>query len=173
MLGGKKQKLVAFVARVRSMPVPAATAGRGSQDDWSGIVGAADGMTVMDESDAVLMPRWRRPNDSKDGARHKLVAMGALLAVPGQPPRFGTALEALRLEYLQPVLQRLLLDRGTGRDTAPAPGLIGLRINGSDLVFTVDKIFQGRDGESRRPHKYHTYAHLKAPLIFYHTLRTY
>lgn len=61
VLGGKKQSIAAFLARVQTMKPVGRTAQGAGRTTWSGLAGAADGMTVMDVSDVVLMPRWRKP----------------------------------------------------------------------------------------------------------------
>jgi len=60
VLGGKKQKVAAFVTKVRALE-PVGAARQTNTGAWSGLAGAADGLTIMDASDVVLMPRWRRP----------------------------------------------------------------------------------------------------------------
>ena len=61
VLGGKKQNIVAFLKRVRTLE-PVAANPRGNTDaSWSGLGGAADGQSIMAIADVVLMPRWRKP----------------------------------------------------------------------------------------------------------------
>jgi len=63
VLGGKKQKIADFLAKVRTLAPLARTPRGSSKGAWSGLAGAADGLTIMDSSDVVLMPRWRRPTE--------------------------------------------------------------------------------------------------------------
>jgi len=61
LLGGKEQNIVAFLTRMRKLPTMARAPRSDDGTSWSGLAGTADGMNVMDVSDVVLMPRWRRP----------------------------------------------------------------------------------------------------------------
>ena len=61
VLGGKKQDIAKFLARIRKLPTMARSPRSDGGAAWSGLAGAADGLTVMDASDVVLMPRWRKP----------------------------------------------------------------------------------------------------------------
>ena len=63
VLGGKKQKIAAFLAKVRTLEPLAHAPRESGKRAWSGLAGEADGLTIMDSSDVVLMPRWRRPTE--------------------------------------------------------------------------------------------------------------
>jgi len=63
VLGGKKQKIAAFLAKVKTLKPLAGARRGGNGGSWSGLAGRADGLTVMDSSDVVLMPRWRKPTE--------------------------------------------------------------------------------------------------------------
>ena len=46
----------------KAKPKPTQPSPRNTADtSWSGLAGAADGLTVMTSADVVLMPRWRKP----------------------------------------------------------------------------------------------------------------
>ncbi len=78
-LGGRKQKVVEFVARALKMPVPSAAAPR-AKDDWPGIGGIPDGMATMSECDVVLSPTWHAPKPVHSGR----VRPGDLIALKSE-----------------------------------------------------------------------------------------
>ena len=83
ILGGRKQNLLEFVARVRKMPVPSAAAPR-SEGDWPGLGGIPDGIATMSECDVVLSPTWQAPKPVHSGRIRTgdLIALRNLLGMP-------------------------------------------------------------------------------------------
>ena len=60
-IGGKTQKLAAFVERALAAPAPAAAGRVGGSMDWPGLGGVPDGLAVMADCDARLSTGWFHP----------------------------------------------------------------------------------------------------------------
>ncbi|MCD4825044.1 MAG: PQQ-binding-like beta-propeller repeat protein [Phycisphaerae bacterium] len=61
VVGGREQSLTEFVGGVFAMPTMTRSAARKIGDEYPGWGGIPDGLAVMDDSDVVLVPRWRYP----------------------------------------------------------------------------------------------------------------
>jgi outer membrane protein assembly factor BamB len=87
VMGGNKQDLAQFVKKIRKIPVPdIAGRLRLAGKDWSGLGAFPDGMAVMSDSDVVLAPSWRVPDDMPIGPvdiRGKMIAMRSALTSYG------------------------------------------------------------------------------------------
>jgi len=79
VMGGQKRNLVEFVAMIRKIPVPSISdRRRQAGKEWSGLGSFPDGMAIMGDSDVVLAPSWRAPDDVPIGpvdVRGKMIAM--------------------------------------------------------------------------------------------------
>ena len=67
VLGGRERKVGEFLASIMSMAPMVVQARREGRPSWSGISGPPDGLGLMDDSDAVLAPRWRAPSPLSAG----------------------------------------------------------------------------------------------------------
>jgi len=83
VMGGRKQDLAEYVAKIRKIPVPSISARQyEAGKSWRGLGAVADGMAIMSDCDVVLTPSWRLPDDVPIGPvdiRSKMIAMQTML----------------------------------------------------------------------------------------------
>ncbi|HUT56564.1 MAG TPA: PQQ-binding-like beta-propeller repeat protein, partial [Phycisphaerae bacterium] len=144
-LGGRRQKLVEFLARVRKMPVDSSAPGRHHPERWWGLGGYADGMGLMSDVDVVLAPRWHHPSGAGSRTEVKLVAMRE--AARGQPSNRLQVVLSLKEGHVE--IKNIQAGNYYSGRAMPArmvlPPLVHPVVSGDVVIYRTDDTVVGCD----------------------------
>jgi outer membrane protein assembly factor BamB/tetratricopeptide (TPR) repeat protein len=139
VFAGREQSVVSFVRSLESLTPPAPP--KQPQDAWAGLSMSADGMTTMDPSDAVLVPRWRRPDDrevSGGDLPEGLIAQKESLRISGNP-HMGLTVR-LRSGHV-----RAELKYGSRLSEFVCPATVHPVVIGESVLFRTDQTVEAFD----------------------------
>lgn len=144
VVGGRRQNVPAYAAAICGLPAPAWVGSvRVVQDGWASLGGAADGLAVMADCDAVFVPHWRNPGGQIEPTPEvQGLTQGVLTGGPFRSSRYSQEPPKLEFNAGRFEVSVGVPNRPQDKNAAPVPPLTHAAVAGDlALVRREDGVY--------------------------------